>query len=486
MKIKLNIKSIILMTIIALASLLFINISFAANTGKVLVETAKLREQADTDSKVLELASQGEEVEILNEEDQWYKVKYKQVTGYIRKDLIELDNKEAASTKNKNEQTKENETQNTTENTVENTTENVQTENNKTAEDNTTDTNKAENEEEIVKNKKYKITEDVKIKVIPLISSIELDNVKKDEEVEVVEILNDWVKIKTSNEQEGWIRKEKLTTIKEEITNTENTTEIKADSSKVETSSNETQTSTDTNTEQTNTTKTMYVNSQSVNLRQKADKTSQVIKSLTLNTKVTVLSSTNGWAYVDVNGTKGYIAENLLTSTQKETSRSGLTTREQANSNATKTESNSSTTSAVNTTSKSTTTSNTNTTESTASSKSGSSVVSYAKQFLGCKYVYGGTSPSGFDCSGFTQYVYKHFGVNLNRTAAAQYSNGKSVTSLQAGDLVMFGKSGINHVGIYIGGNTFIHAANKSQGVRTDSMSTGYYKTNYVGARRIF
>lgn len=70
-----------------------------------------------------------------------------------------------------------------------------------------------------------------------------------------------------------------------------------------ETSSNETQTSTDTNTEkteQTNTTKTMYVNSQSVNLRQKADKTSQVIKSLTLNTKVTVLSSTNGWAYVDV------------------------------------------------------------------------------------------------------------------------------------------------------------------------------------------
>lgn len=489
MKIKLNIKSIIFMTIIALASLLFINISFAANTGKVLVETAKLREQADTDSKVLELASQGEEVEILNEEDQWYKVKYKQVTGYIRKDLIELDNKEAANTTNKNEQTKENETQNTTENTVENTTENVQTENNKTAEDNTTDTNKTENVEEIEKNQKYKMTEDVKIKVIPLISSIELDNVKKDEEVEVVEILNDWVKIKTSNEQEGWIRKEKLTAIKEEISNTENATETKEDSSKTETSTNETQASTDTNTEkteQTNTTKTMYVNSQSVNLRQKADKTSQVIKSLTLNTKVTVLSSTNGWAYVDVNGTKGYIAENLLTSTQKETSRSGLTTREQANSNATKTESNSSTTSAVNTTSKSTTTSNTNITESTASSKSGSSVVSYAKQFLGCKYVYGGTSPSGFDCSGFTQYVYKHFGVNLNRTAAAQYSNGKSVTSLQAGDLVMFGKSGINHVGIYIGGNTFIHAANKSQGVRTDSMSTGYYKTNYVGARRIF
>ena len=451
MKIKLNIKSIIFMAIIAMASLLFINISFAANTGKVIVETAKLREQANTDSKVLDLASQGDEVEILNEEDQWYKVKYKQITGYIRKDLIKLDNKETANAINSNEQTNE-ENKNTTENTVDDSKKSNETsENNQTEK---TDTDEKEKTEEIIKNQKYKITENVKIKVIPLISSIELDEVKKDDEVEVVEILNDWVKIKTSNEKEGWIRKEKLTTIKTE--NKEDTT-------------------TDTTTTQTNTaqnqTKTMYVNVQTANLRQKADKTSQVVKQLTQNTKVTVTSSENGWAYVDVNGTKGYIAETLLSSTQKETSRSGLTTREQSANTTNQT--------------KKTNTSKT-VTESTSTSQSGNSVVSYAKQFLGCKYVYGGTTPSGFDCSGFTQYVYKHFGINLNRTAAAQYSNGQLVTSLQAGDLVMFGKSGINHVGIYIGGNTFIHSANPSQGVRTDSMSTGYYKTNYVGARRIF
>ena len=451
MKIKLNIKGIIFMSIITMASLLFINISFAANTGKVIVETAKLREQANTDSKVLDLASQGDEVEILNEEDQWYKVKYKQITGYIRKDLIKLDNKETANAINSNEQTNE-ENKNTTENTVDDSKKSNETsENNQTEK---TDTDEKEKTEEIIKNQKYKITENVKIKVIPLISSIELDEVKKDDEVEAVEILNDWVKIKTSNEKEGWIRKEKLTTIKTE--NKEDTT-------------------TDTTTTQTNTaqnqTKTMYVNVQTANLRQKADKTSQVVKQLTQNTKVTVTSSENGWAYVDVNGTKGYIAETLLSSTQKETSRSGLTTREQSANTTNQT--------------KKTNTSKT-VTESTSTSQSGNSVVSYAKQFLGCKYVYGGTTPSGFDCSGFTQYVYKHFGINLNRTAAAQYSNGQLVTSLQAGDLVMFGKSGINHVGIYIGGNTFIHSANPSQGVRTDSMSTGYYKTNYVGARRIF
>ena len=449
MKIKLNIKSIIFMTIIAMASLLFINISFAANTGKVIVETAKLREQANTDSKVLELASQGEEVEILNEEEQFYKVKYKKIIGYIRKDLIKLDNKEAANTTNKEETTNET-NQNTTENTVEDTTDSTKTET-------------KENQEDIVKNQKYKITDNTKIKVIPLISSIELEEVKKDEEVEVTEILNDWVKVKTSNEKEGWIRKEKLTTSQTQNTTSENT-------------NNETETtSTEKESTQTQQSKTMYVNAQTVNLRQKADKTSQVIKTLTQNTKVTVTSSENGWAYVDVNGTKGYIAENLLSTTQKETSRSGSTTREQTKTNTAKTTASNTTqdTSKV-------------VTESTSTSQSGNSVVSYAKQFLGCKYVYGGTSTSGFDCSGFTQYVYKHFGVNLNRTAASQYSNGKAVTSLQAGDLVMFGKSGINHVGIYIGGNTFIHAANPGRGVTIDTLSTGYYKTNYVGARRIF
>ena len=462
MKIKLNIKSIIFMAIIAMASLLFINISFAANTGKVIVETAKLREQANTDSKVLELASQGDEVEILSEENEWYKIKYKNITGYLRKDLVQVDNKEAANTTNNKNETTNEASENTNENTITNT-----TENNVTSENTATEKNDEQNETEIVKNEKYKIVENVKIKVIPLISSIELEEVQKDAEVEVVEILDDWVKVKTSSEKEGWIRKEKLTTIQTETANTENTTNETTEQPTTEQTTQQPET-----IQQTNTTKTMYVNTQTANLRQKADKTSQVIKQLSQSTKVTVMSTDNGWAYVDVNGTKGYIAESLLTTTQKETSRSGLTTREQVATN--------------NSAEKSTTQKNTAATESTTTSASGSAVVSYAQQFLGCKYVYGGTSTNGFDCSGFTQYVYKHFGINLNRTAAAQYSNGKSVTQLQAGDLVMFGKSGINHVGIYIGGNTFIHAANPGRGVTTDSLSTGYYKTNYVGAKRIF
>lgn len=456
MKIKINIKSIIFMTLIALASLLFINISFAANMGKITTETARLREQPQTDAKVLELASLGEEVEILEEVDGWYKVKYKRITGYIRNDLVQVENKE--------------------ENTIDTNTINVtETTENEMSENTNNETNVTKSEETVLEKGKYKILENVKLKIIPLISAIELDELNKDTEVEVTEILNDWAKIKTADGKEGWVIRRRTSTTGEIIVlfglleNTDNTAQNETTNNDIA-SNNET-----TNNHKENTTKTMYVNSQTINVRQKADKTSQVIKQLTVNTQVTVLSTENGWSYVDINGTKGYIAENLLSSTKQETSRSATTERSKTN-----------TTTATQTTSTSETTTSSNTsTAGTTTSKTGGTVVEYAKQFLGCKYVYGGTTTNGFDCSGFTQYVYKHFGVNLNRTAAAQYSNGTAVTDLQTGDLVMFGKSGINHVGIYIGGNTFIHAANPSRGVTTDTLASGYYKTNYVGARRI-
>lgn len=122
-------------------------------------------------------------------------------------------------------------------------------------------------------------------------------------------------------------------------------------------------------------------------------------------------------------------------------------------------------------------------------SSSSSSIVSVAQQYLGVPYVWGGTSPSGFDCSGFTQYVFKKCGYSINRTAAAQYKNGSyvSYSNLQAGDLVYFtntySTSGISHVGIYIGGGQFIHAA--SGGVKISSLSEKYYSTRYYGARRV-
>lgn len=122
----------------------------------------------------------------------------------------------------------------------------------------------------------------------------------------------------------------------------------------------------------------------------------------------------------------------------------------------------------------------------------GADMAEYAKSLVGCRYVYGGSSPSGgFDCSGFTYYVCKHFGYTINRTASAQMSNGTAVSrsNLKPGDLVMFNSGNSSkratHVGMYIGGNQFVHASTSSTGVIISNINSSYYSPIFVGARRI-
>jgi cell wall-associated NlpC family hydrolase len=111
-------------------------------------------------------------------------------------------------------------------------------------------------------------------------------------------------------------------------------------------------------------------------------------------------------------------------------------------------------------------------------------VVGVAMRYLGVPYVWGGASPSGFDCSGFTMYVYAQVGVSLPHNAAAQYGYGAPVSQgdLQPGDLVFF--DGLGHVGLYIGGGQFIHAPHTGDVVKISSL-TGWYASTYVGARRL-
>ena len=121
----------------------------------------------------------------------------------------------------------------------------------------------------------------------------------------------------------------------------------------------------------------------------------------------------------------------------------------------------------------------------------GQEIADYALQFVGYPYVYGGSSPKGFDCSGFTSYVYKQFGYSLNRTCSGQLDNGTPVSmdELQPGDIVIFRKGSTSkratHVGLYIGNNQFIHASTPTKGVIINKMSDYYYTTGFVGARRI-
>ena len=452
-------KNRILISLGLVAGLIFFGIkSFATSTGVVNTETARMRAEANTTSNIVALVSQDEKVEILEKSGDWYKVKYKDNTGYIYAQYV--DNKD-----NKSEQS----TNNTTapNNTVSNTTINNETENNNAVENTqtsvevstTAETNTAD-EKIIENNTQILFVEDASLKLVPLINSTEIKSLKANTPVTVLDYANGWYFV-NSEDAQGWVRKEKLDTLKQ----MQKESESKIEETVAEDTTTETEEKTETKT-------TKYVNVEKANLREKASKDSSTVQSISKNTVVTVVGTEGTWSKVEVDGKTGYILSELLSSDKVKESTNNTT----KDKNTTSTKNNV-----------------TNRGEEVDRSQSANSgnVVSYASSFLGTRYILGGASPSGFDCSGFTMYVYGKYGVSLAHSARAQSSVGTAVdrANLQAGDLVLFkGATGnsIGHVGIYIGGNNFIHASNPSDGVKITSMSTSYYQTRYVTSRRVF
>jgi peptidoglycan hydrolase CwlO-like protein len=119
-----------------------------------------------------------------------------------------------------------------------------------------------------------------------------------------------------------------------------------------------------------------------------------------------------------------------------------------------------------------------------SSNLSSNAIVAYASNFLGTEYVWGASGPTNFDCSGFMQYVYAHFGVTLSRTTFTQINEGTYVPreNLQAGDLIFFGtQSDPHHVGMYVGNNSYIHAPRTGDVIKVSALTRG----DYLTARRV-
>ena len=211
------------------------------------------------------------------------------------------------------------------------------------------------------------------------------------------------------------------------------------------------------NNNSSTTTTVKYVNATSgLNVRSGAGTSYSKIGSLDYKEKVTVLSTSNGWAKINYKGQAGYVSSSYLQSTVP----SGSTSNSGSNNSV---------------------------------SASASSVIAYAKTLLGKPYVWGAQGPNSFDCSGFTYYVFKNkAGIVLPRTSSAQskYGTYVSKSNLKAGDLVFFDTNGANdgnvsHVGMYIGNGQMIHASYGQKKIVIANFNDSYYQKAYVNARRV-
>lgn len=462
-------KALVTIAIILIIFASSVTIAVTKSKGKVTTETLRLRKEASLESTVLELLSKDDEVEIVEEEGDWYKVNFKTYTGYVSKEYISKnDNSEGNSDPKQDEDNNE--------------------------EKNNEGTNKTDNTDQTINNKELankqaKTNSDLNVYILPLINSNIIGNLKQNTRVDIVNITGVWAYIKTET-LAGWIRVDKISVTDSNTTENNDTDNqnkdnseqtVSQNNSESQTNNNQTNNQTDNNQTTTSnekeyTPKNYYIKSSAVNVRAKSSTSSNVITTLTQNTQVKAVGEEGDWYKVEVNGKSGYILKSLLSDNKIEvTSRSSTADRQTTDNSNNK---------------KQTTNNNKEQEATTTNSSKGEEIVAYAKQFLGRKYVYGGSGPNTFDCSGFTMYVYKHFGYSMGHSAVTQAGLGKYVSksNLQPGDLVIFNDSAnrsIGHVGIYVGGGNFIHASSGSGKIIISSLSGSYYNTRYVTGRRI-
>ena len=470
----------VVVTFIAVClGLLFVGTKAYATIGTGINDTTRIRKKANTTSEVVAIIDKGEKIEILSEEDGWYKVEYKngndKIIGYIRNDLLDVEGK----TESKKEEKKQEEKTETTTKTEENKDETqTKTENN---EENVSEEVKEEtdNKNDIVENTEIELKSEMDIQLLPVIFSCKTGKIPANTKVTILEVVGNWTRIE-SEDLEGWIPTSKIQN--SEVSNKEqkNTEEKKEESKK----------------EEKTETKIMYVNTVTLNVREKADTNSKIVTQLNQNDEVTVIKAVdNTWSKVKAGNYEGFTASQYLsnkkssdtTSRGAEDTRNSEEAKKKAEEAKKKEEEEAKKKAEAEAKKKETTKKTSSSSKTKKSSKksktTGADIVAYAKKFLGCRYVYGTAGPKTFDCSGLTSYVYKHFGYSLNRTSGGQRSNGKEVnkSDLQPGDILCF----TGHVGIYIGGNKFIHAANPRKGVIISSLSESYYVKHYITARRI-
>lgn len=428
--------------------------SSATGSAKINAYTVNIRSGASTTSSVIANVGKGTAVTVTGEDGDWYKVEYNGQSAYVKKDYVTLDSAASSSGSSSSSSS--------------------------TSSDKTGTINAS-----------Y-----VRLRSGASLSASILKTLDKGAQMTVTGEDGDWYKVSYSG-QTGYVYKTYLT--------------VEGSSSSGSSSSSSDKTGT--------------INATYVRFRASASTSSSILTTFSKGASVTVSATEGDWYKVSYNGQTGYVYKTYVT-VEGESSSSSSDNVQSASGTGTirgsyvRVRSGASTSSSILATVHTGTTmtitgttgewyqvsyngqtgyvyksylvdsSSSSSTGSGTSGSAGEAIVAKAKEYLGVPYVYGGTSPSGFDCSGLVYYVYKQLGYSLYRTATAQYKNGTYVerSDLQAGDILIFynsGMTGIGHAGIYIGDGQFIHASSGGGKVQINKLSESYYNSHYYGARRV-
>ena len=436
---KINITKYVVASIIMLLLIVLSN-KVQAQTATVTADTLNLRSEASTDSSIVKLLNQGEELDVISDEGDWLRVSSDGTEGYVSKDYVQV-NEETVNT--------------TPETPTETPTQTPTTENPSETGTGTT----------VVTSK---VNQDTQIRILPLINSNVLENISSGATVTIITSTNKWTFVETDTIS-GWILNsvlEENTTSTSDNQTTENTDNGNTDDTNSSENNDTTNQSSDT---MYDTAVTKYINGSSVYIRNEPSTDASIVISLIRNTDVTVTGENGDWYKVKYGDFEGYIFKELLSDEQTEQTNRHMPLAETTNLQE-----------------------NIEQTSNSNESSLGQEIVEYAKQYLGYPYVYGGAGSSSFDCSGFTMYVYKNFGYSLSHSARAQSKMGTYVEkeNLQPGDLVFFldyeTMDDIGHCGIYIGDGNFIHASSGTgYCVKISTLLSGSYDRRYATARRL-
>ena len=428
--------------------------------GSINANSVNLRSGAGTSNKVVATGSKGDKAYIIGVNNGWYKVIYGQNICYIRSDYLDLtevpyENKASSNSpkffKGGNSTGTEPSASALSGSTGTTTSGSVTS--NNTTSNNASDNNTTTASSGVKQGIAFVTGSGLRMRASASTSSQTLASASKGEVVVILGKQGDWYKV-IYNLKEGYMHGDYL--------NVKSTENVELGYGKV--------------------------NANSVNLRSGAGTSHSKVATASKGDKAYIIGISDGWYKVIYGQNICYIRSDYLDLTEapyenKASSKSPLFFRGGNSTGVTPSAD------ALNGTTGSSSSGTTSTGSSGSSSATGAKIVETAKKYLGVPYVWGGASPSGFDCSGFVYYVTRSLGFNTSRTLASMYKQGSPVekSDLQPGDIVFFKntyKSGISHVGIYVGDGKFIHSPHTGSVVSYADLNSTYYTNHYYGACR--